>query len=111
MLKKYLLWSGLFSFFILLLFYSCKSSTPTQSDQSSGIKDDPSFANDIQPIFNASCALSGCHNTSAQAGLALLQGQAYNNIVNVASTEDTSKKRVLPNDATNSYLVIKIEGR
>jgi len=71
---------------------------------------DPSFSSDIQPIFTSSCALSGCHNSTAQAGMNLSQGQALANIVNVDSTQDPSKKRVLPTDAANSYLVIKIEG-
>jgi len=44
---------------------------------------DPSFASNIQPIFTSNCALSGCHNSTAQAGLILLQGQAYANIVNI----------------------------
>jgi len=43
--------------------------------------------------------------------MTLVQGQAYNNLVNVDSTEDPSRKRVLPGDATNSYIVIKLEGR
>ncbi|NIO49716.1 MAG: hypothetical protein GTN73_09830 [Candidatus Aminicenantes bacterium] len=74
---------------------------------------DPSFSTDIQPIFTSNCALSGCHNSTAQEGLILLQGQAYANIVNVDSTQDTQqpvRKRVLPGDSANSYLVIKIEG-
>jgi hypothetical protein len=64
-------------------------------------------------IFTSNCALSSCHNSTAQEGLILLQGQAYANIVNVDSTQDTQRpvrKRVLPGDAANSYLVIKIEG-
>lgn len=75
------------------------------------IKDDPSFAADIQPIFTAHCALSGCHNATARAGMNLSEGNAYSNIVNIASSQDNTKKRVLPDDAENSYLVMKIEGR
>lgn len=71
---------------------------------------DPSFSTDIQAILTSSCALSGRHNSTAQEGLILLQGQAYANIVNVDSTQDPTKKCVFPGDASNSYLVIKIEG-
>jgi hypothetical protein len=74
---------------------------------------DPSFSTDIQPIFSNNCAVSGCHNSTAQAGMNLSEGQALANIVNVDSTQDTQRpvrKRVLPTDAANSYLVIKIEG-
>jgi len=60
----------------------------------------------------ATCTAASCHGGAAgQAGLVLLSGQAYNNLVNVASTQDATRKRVLPGDATNSYLVIKLEGR
>ena len=95
--------------FILSSF--CKKGTPTQPEPPVTVKDDPSFASDIQVVFTASCALSGCHNASASAGLNLSQGQAYNNLVNVLSTQEPPKVRVVPNDATNSYLVIKLEGR
>ena len=52
----------------------------------------------------------GCHNAAASAGLNLSQGQAYNNLVNVNSTSEPNFKRVLPNDAQNSYIVMKLEG-
>ena len=92
-----------------ILYAACGSSTsPAPPDQ---VKDNPSFANDIQPIFNASCAASSCHGSSGQAGLVLTSGQSYARLVNVDSTQDPTRKRVLPGDATNSYLVIKIENR
>jgi hypothetical protein len=94
-----------------LSFFYCNGNGPTEPETPETVKEDPSFSQDIQPIFTSSCALSNCHNATAQAGLVLLQGQAYNNIVNVNSTQDPSKKRVEPGKADNSYLVIKIEGR
>lgn len=88
---------------------ACNSSTAP--DKPSGVKDDPSFASDIQPIFNNTCVSSGCHNSTASAGLNLSQGSAYANLVNVASSQDPGRKRVLPSNAANSYIVVKIEGR
>lgn len=93
-----------------LAFAACKSSS--SPDEASPVKDDPSFAADIQTIFNSSCNAASCHGGAAgQAGLVLLSGQAYNNLVNVTSSQDPAKKRVLPGDATNSYIVMKLEGR
>lgn len=89
----------------------CGGGSPTDTSTPPVVKDDPSFGADIQPIFNSNCVSSGCHNAAASAGLVLLSGQSYANLVNVDSTEDGTKKRVLPSDATSSYLVIKIEGR
>ncbi len=104
-----------FTLFLFISFslYFCggDSSTPTGTTPPDTVKENPSFSQDIQSIFNSNCTLAGCHDATAQAGLNLTQGQAYANIVNVDSTQDPSKKRVLPNDAENSYIVIKIEGR
>jgi len=92
-----------------VFFQACSSPSSTQPPAVA--KEDPSFAGDIQPIFNGSCAASSCHGASVQAGLSIVQGQSYANLVNIGSTEDVSRKRVLPGDAANSYIVIKLEGR
>ena len=72
---------------------------------------DPSFANVIQEIFNREgCATGNCHGAAAAASLELTAGLAYGNLVNVPSTQ-TGFGRVIPGDATNSYLMAKVEGR
>jgi len=72
----------------------------------------PSFANDILEIVSRKgCDATNCHGAAVSQGLDLRPSAAYSNLVNVASTEDASKVRVLPNDAQNSYIVIKVEGR
>ena len=96
---------------ILGVFFFTACSSPSSPQTPATAKDDPSFAGDIQPIFNGSCAASGCHGASAQSGLSLVQGQSYVNLVNIGSIEEVSRKRVLPGDAANSYIVIKLEGR
>lgn len=94
-----------------IVIWTCKSSSAADPESQVRVKDDPSFSADIQPVFSASCAMGGCHGGgSAQAGLLLSPGPAYANLVNAASTEDPSKKRVLPGDAAKSYLVLKVEG-
>ena len=73
----------------------------------------PSFAEHIQEIFvRRDCTESGCHGIG-QAGLTLTSDIAanYANLVNVAAKTERSFLRVKPFDATNSYLVIKLEGR
>ena len=70
-----------------------------------------SFANNIQPIFNRSCALSGCHAPGSLGGnLDLSAGHSYNQIVNHDAFQQPRRKRVKPGDPDNSYLVMKIEG-
>ncbi|MBN2092835.1 hypothetical protein JW964_24655 [candidate division KSB1 bacterium] len=110
MFKKY--FTGIFAIIILyILVVNCGKDTKNPTEPGSTIKEDPSFVTDIQPIFSASCATSGCHNVNASGGLDLSAGKAYINLVDVASSLDKGKKRVKAGDATNSYLVIKIEGK
>lgn len=75
--------------------------------------DSPSFALDIQPIFNVSCGSSSCHGTSlsrANAYLDLRSGKSYAMLVNIMGNQEPIV-RVIPGDATGSYLIIKLEGR
>lgn len=67
------------------------------------------FATQIQPIFNDYC--DQCHvGATAPHGLDLTTGKSYGNLVNVASDEVGSLLLVKPGDASNSYLVKKLEG-
>ncbi len=91
-----------------LLFGCSKSSSPTKPPS---VKEDPSFAGDIQPILTSSCALSTCHAAPGQAGLILSAGQSYGLLVNVNSSEVSTLMRVRPSLPDSSYLVVKIEGR
>src|SRR5918912_2273657 len=71
----------------------------------------PSFARDVQPIFAARCATSGCHSaTRQQSGLALFSDSAsYVNLVNHQSVSSSTRLlRVAPGDADNSWLVRRI---
>jgi hypothetical protein len=68
------------------------------------------FAQHIQPIFTASCALSGCHaGAGAAQGMDLSEGNAYGSIVNVPSNESTLL-RIKPFEPDSSYLIHKVQG-
>ena len=78
---------------------------------SGGPLDSLSLARDVQPIFTAHCALSGCHAGSAPVlGQNLSAGLAYASIVSVAAQEAPGYFRVRPSFPDSSYLVHKIEG-
>lgn len=65
---------------------------------------------DVQTaIFNASC--TNCHaGTYPSGNLTLAQGKSYAALVNVASSEVSTLKRVLPGNPSNSYLFHKVAG-
>ena len=71
-----------------------------------------SFGSTIQPIFNNSCALGGCHVGPVPAeNLDLTAGVSYKQIVGVNSLEVPKLKRIKPGDPDASYLVQKIEAQ
>lgn len=69
-----------------------------------------SLSADIQPIFNARCAVSGCHVQPApQGGCDLSEGQSYANIVSVRS-QTFPGERVTPGSPAGSVLYVLVEG-
>lgn len=84
----------------------------TSGENTREILTNPAFGANIQEIFSRrGCASANCHGTSALGSLTLTSGSSYTSLVNIDATGDPSKKRVTPNDAQNSYLVMKVEGR
>jgi len=66
-----------------------------------------SFATDIQPIFDASCA--GCHGAGGNAGLDLRAGVSHGNLVGVSASE-SSLDLIAPGDPLASWLYLKLTG-
>jgi len=70
------------------------TSSPVTVIPASGV----SFALDIQPIYNANCAVSNCHVPGGIAPQSLLPGVSYDNTL----------IRVVPGDAAASYFYQRI---
>ena len=69
-----------------------------------------SFASNIQPFFNASCAVAGCHVGPVPTGqLDLSEGRAYGQTVNVKAA-GSRLLRIKPGSPEQSYVVQKIQG-
>src|SRR2546427_1755284 len=69
------------------------------------------LSSNVQPIFDRSCALSGCHLGPVPAqGQDLSAGHTVASSVGVKSTEIPRLFRIKAGDPDNSYLVQKIEG-
>ena len=93
----------------IVLLSTCKSSTSTGPPGI--IIGDPSFVTDIEGIFSNNCTAVTCHGVARQADLTLFRGQVYGNLINILSKEVPALLRVLPFDAEDSYVIIKLEGR
>src|SRR5262249_60883151 len=72
----------------------------------------PSFANDVQPIFTQRCATVSCHDAFYRAqAQALDDGEAYVNIRAKRSAEGGRLLVVAPGSIAKSFLARKITGR
>ncbi len=97
----------------LLLAASCSLLTAC-SDRGDPVQPTPNpagitFAADIQPIFNARCAISGCHVLpNPPAGLNLTAGASYANLVNVPTQNFVPGVRVTPNDLSVSVMYLLV---
>jgi len=70
-----------------------------------------SFSGEVQPIFNARCAVPFCHSGAVPTqGLDLSEGRSYVAIVNRSSTERPALELVAPGAPDTSYLAWKIGG-
>ena len=69
-----------------------------------------SFSSDIQPVFDISCATSGCHRAGHSTNLNLTEGNSYTDLINVRSMNYTPLKLVDPGKSEDSVLYLKIVG-
>lgn len=103
---------------MVLSFGACAGFEATDPGDSSTHRDgrqplaDPSFSRVIQVLFDSNgCTKSSCHGAAQSVGLDLREGNSYESLVNVPSIKEIGKIRVIPGNAQDSYLVIKVEGR
>ena len=75
------------------------------------------YETQIQPVFTANCAISGCHTGEslpfgglAGAGLVLTAGSSYEALVGKPSKLDPERSYVTPGRSSESILVLKLEG-
>jgi len=88
------------------------NSTPQLRDSVSVTVSAPvSFANQVQPIFTASCVNAGCH-PGGGAPFSLESGQSYSQLVDQDATTGPCAgiKRVAPGNPDNSALIRRLEG-
>lgn len=91
---------------------ACSADSPSEpDDQGRVVKAEPSFATDIQEIFDRrGCSSSTCHGSARQGAMDLRSGAAYASLVGVPATTEPVV-RVIPGDPDGSYVVMRVEGR
>jgi hypothetical protein len=84
--------------------------TGTMGDASSTGMISADFEADVQPLFNANCTchLAGPSGLMAAPIMNLNPGNAYDQIVGVASEQVPALRRVEPGDPAMSYLFAKV---
>jgi mono/diheme cytochrome c family protein len=100
-------WTAFSGVFMLAKAHKAASGPSARTSAREGAASAVSFNRDIQPIFNASCAI--CHQGVGPAGLTLEPGVSYAALVGRKSTE-SKLPRVTPGSPEASYLFHKISG-
>lgn len=71
----------------------------------------PRYATNIQPIYDRSCAVSGCHSSVAPAqALDLSPGRSHDATINRRSTQVAGVVLIEPGSPDDSYLIRKVRG-
>lgn len=73
-------------------------------ESSEQVKNDPSFADDVKPIFTSSCATSGCHADSNPKGNYVLTSRA-----GALGNGSDTVPNVIPGDSDSSLLYQRID--
>jgi hypothetical protein len=90
-------------------FVACEHQNPAPT--APPVQVQPALSSIQTNIFTPKCAIPGCHAGGAPAGQLSLQANAsFNNLVNVVSNGYAPRVRVVPNNANNSVLYLKIIG-
>lgn len=101
MLRKKTILTLIIVFGVIFFLAGCYKNRTVYED-APAITRTVSFAQDIIPIFNKSCSLTGCHTTGGQTPN-LIQANAYNSLI-IGNYVDK-------NDPENSIIYLKMTGK
>jgi len=105
---------GMLASFAVACAVGCGGDMSTSVNNPNPVTNDSvSFSQNVQPIFNASCASAGCHAGPQPTGLDLRAGVSYSMLVDQSATAFCTSQvagavRVTPGDTTGSMLWRKL---
>ena len=88
--------------FSMIIIWACSNNSTGNNDNNGG--GNTYYAQNIQPIFNASCAGSSCHIPGPTSGVSLAN---YNNAINSKGVQ-YGTNIILPGNASGSPIIDKI---
>lgn len=100
-------------FTIIFLATGCTEEAITQPppEEESGTIPKPLFSDIQNKVFTPICDRPGCHGTTnTQVNLLLREGEAYQNLVGVASLLFPGMTRVIPDNSSESLLIKILKG-
>ena len=93
---------------LLLTLVACEHQTPITAPP---VQVQPTLSSIQANIFTPKCAIPGCHVPGGGGPMSLQAGASFNNLVNVNSvTSNPAGVRVVPNNAANSILYLRVSG-
>lgn len=97
---------------VLLLFAAgCADSIVSECDIDSQMRVTARFSDIQAKVLDVSCATPGCHaGSNPQAGLDLTAGNAYDQLVGVASVGYSGRSRVVAGSSSESVLIELMRG-
>lgn len=103
-IKKHLVYATLI--FSIIYISACSESSTTEPENNDDMNE-PSTLSSIQvQVFDKSCAFTGCHaGSNPAAGMDLISGKAYSNLVNVTANLNSNFNRVEPGSSGNSFII------
>lgn len=100
---------------LTLALAGCGDATPAPAPADASVDTGlvPATYANVQPILARACSFSRCHGGTAMSGglnLGMSAAESHAALVNVASTQVPSMRRVQPGDPSMSWLMHKLEG-
>jgi len=102
-----------FAPFLALLFFSCADQIVSEcGDESHGNNMRARFSAIQQELLTPTCAKAGCHSgLTPTAGLNLEAGNAYVNLIDENSTQESAFKLVRPFNSDSSWIIHKMRAQ
>lgn len=105
--------TGLVLLLVITLYWGCADQIVSQCEsETQPTIINATYSSIESNLFRPTCGKGGCHSgTNPAANLTMSGGLAYDQLVDVTSSQENTLKRVKPGDSDNSFIIWKLEAR